>query len=60
MFHNIFFGISELDKYRVRVFREFPGVWVHISVAMTKLVVLDSRIATVFIGDHLQLDSAGR
>ena len=39
----------------------FPGVWVHISVAVTKLVVLDpsfARITTVFIGDHLQLDSA--
>ena len=53
--------ISELDKYRIGVFGEFPGVIVHISVAVTELVVLDSsfaRIATVLIGDHLQVDSA--
>ena len=52
-FHiHLFYGISELDKYRIGVFGEFPGVIVHISVAVTKLVVLDSsfaRIATVLI-----------
>ena len=59
-----FYGISEVDKYRIGVFGEFPVVvWIRISVAVTELVVLHSsfaRITTVLIGDHLQLDSAGR
>ena len=53
-----------MDKYRIRVFGELPVVvWIHISVAVTELVVLYSsfaRIATVLIEDHFQVDSAGR